>query len=462
MAEGGVDKNNLIFPEQQDKSFDNDVHKLNVDYHQVEEFLRNINKEYNDEQMKDRIAEIKKNIINTIAGNEVKVEKEYESKETESNQNSSSESEERKQVKKKIKKIQKKKYVKTSESSNSSDESQRNHRKSTENEIMILKEVIKRLDNRKVPDLENFDENTGEDIEEYLKRFEEHYEETYRGGKHLRVRTLEKYLNGKTLETYRALKQNDDNYKDMKKKLIKWYREEEENRKSSAKRKFEKAKMKSNESTIMYSNRLLQMYKIAYGNRKYETSNTLINKFVSTVDKQLRKMIKSQMFSAKMNDKIMTWEKIQKCSRLYDAEKDDQKEEKLSSEDEDEVVVINFSESKPQQKQQQQPAQSYNYYNSSSHHSNKNYHNNHDKEWHMHYNSYKPVFKYNCNFCGKKGHKEVDCRKKSGACFLCGRKNHYAKDCREKEREAPFQHEIQNRDHLNYQTPAGTRPSWRK
>ena len=217
----------------------------------------------------------------------IRKSQENSSREKESSSDNNSNSR-RRLLKKRIKKIK----VETSEESeecSKEDERRRKQKKKgrkskadQEDDISIIERLLYKLDNRKVPELEPFDENAGIDLEEHIERFEEYYRDSYKGGKHLRLKALEKQLTGRTLEGLRSVKQNDEEYETVKRKLIEWYEGEEDTRKELARRKFEKAAMKSQESTLRYSNRLLQLFKFAHPNKKFDKSQLLINKWCIT------------------------------------------------------------------------------------------------------------------------------------------------------------------------------------
>ena len=184
----------------------------------------------------------------------------------------------------------------------------------TENELIRI--LIKQLDTRKFPKLDAFDENKGVDIESYLDKFEEYCKEMFKGKNYLWINELAEHLNGQTLQGFLSLKEFDDSYEDMKRKLIRWYNDNGKERKRKARKKFENAQMKANESTNMYGTRLLTLYKNAYPEREHKHSKTLAKQFKSTVPKQLKRIIDSQILNYRLMNKNLSW-KLEHYSKMF-------------------------------------------------------------------------------------------------------------------------------------------------
>ena len=76
------------------------------------------------------------------------------------------------------------------------------------------------------------------------------------------------------------------------------------------------------ESMLLYSNRLLTLFKLAFPKKSYKASDTLITKFRQTIPRDFKSIIDNQVYSYKLRDELITWEIIKKCARIYDAEKE--------------------------------------------------------------------------------------------------------------------------------------------
>jgi len=195
-----------------------------------------------------------------------------------------------------------------------------------------------------LPPMECYDEMSGQGLEEYLVRFEEYCRESYRGGSFLWIAELEKMLSGRILEGMRSLRQPNEGYYDIKRKLLSWYSDEQEYRKKRAKLKFQKVQPKPNETMFIYSNRLESIFKMAYPKHKVHCSSTLITKFKESVPKKMTRMVNDQELNHKMKDQKLRWQTVQKCARLFDL---DVTMSKKSSDDEisePKEITINMNE----------------------------------------------------------------------------------------------------------------------
>lgn len=317
----------------------------------------------------------------------------------------------------------------------------RSKKKVTTTEKDDVISILSKLDNRKVLDMEEFEEDGHMELSEYLDMFEEYHKENYKGRKYFWLNQLKKYLTGRTLESYKSIRQNEDSYNVVKEKLIKWYEDEEETRKQRARKKFENVKMKEKETLLSYSNRLLSAFKKAFPNKKPEFSGTLIYKLQKTVPKSVRKKLDSQIAHYKLRDMKMSWEKIQKYCGILDLE--DSGDETT---DRDEgIVKINLT----------RPNVSNMWNDKNRHKGNDNTGGNGDQSYvNKRYQkrdqptTNRENFQYNktqankfwkdmpkeenydsCSYCGRFGHGFDKCRKRLGGCFICGKYGHFAKDC---------------------------------
>ena len=325
--------------------------------------------------------------------------------------------------------------------------------------------LLKKLDSRKVPELDKYNESTGQDLVKYLHRFEDYCQETYRGKPYLWVTELERHLSGKTLETFTCLRSFDDDYHDIKKKLISWYRQEEDIRKVRARTKFENARIKNGESMYNFSSRLEQLFKVAYPKLNFKQSNKLIYKYKESVPRQMKEILNSQIMNLKMREKKISWKQIQKCSRIYDLDismlkiKDDSDSDHSRKE-----IIINLS--KPDKKEMKkldsnnniefnQPPRKYNAVNQINRYQQRFYPEHRGSQGNNNYR-FQNISLYNpnanhfsnferstfqrqqaptmndakkCTVCYKFGHTYINCRKRLGECFLCGERNHFVRQC---------------------------------
>lgn len=309
--------------------------------------------------------------------------------------------------------------------SSSSDDNYRARKKTkkrnnkSDKELSLLEKLLTKLDNRKIHELEPYDENSGLELYEYIERFEEYYSQNYRGQKYLWLSALEGKLKGRILQGYRSVRQDDEGYEKVKRKLLKWYDEEKEGRKIIARENFESARMKDYESVLLYCNRLLKLYKIAYPKKDHEKSKILMNKLKRTVNKKMRSIIENQMISHEINDKKITWQKILKLARIYDVENNKSTNDYQDGDEDEEVVVINFNKNNWQNSNRnsdRMDKRENNYESQGSKQNGDRRNRSGNVDW-------------TCKYCGRYGHNYGECRKRLRACFICGKTNHFARDC---------------------------------
>ena len=353
-----------------------------------------------------------------------------------------------------------------------------------------LRKMLRNLDFHSVPQLETFNETSGQDLVKYLSKFEYYCQENFKGKRYLWINELERHLSGRVLEALQSLHQFGDNYDEVKSKLLIWYKDEWEIRKAKARKKFESARPKPKESFYIFSNRLETLYKIAYPKNRPESSNTLIQQFRASVSKKMRSVLSSQILSFKLKGRKFQWKEVQQCARLFDLERSMNKSDEGSS-DEDKPkpkeIMINVGQKpaqrefnsdrgnldlvqpgysersrvfkntsrypvpRPYKTQDFQPSNNFQHGNRSavSHQSrlrfpNPNYQTNYEPKFQRSsFRQNRPRFAHQfqfrktppiesartCHFCGKFGHLQANCRNRLGSCFGCGERGHFRRDC---------------------------------
>ena len=356
------------------------------------------------------------------------------------------------------------------------------------NSPRAIGKLLKHLDFRSVPKLESFNENIGQNLCQYLEKFEDYCQHNYKGKKYLWINELECHLSGRVLEAFQSLHQFGDGYDEVKGKLLSWYKDEREIRKAKARKKFETARPKPKESLYIFGNRLETLYKIAYPKNNPNSSGTLVQQFKTSVCRKLRDIINSQNLNYKLKGKKLQWREVQQCARLFDLERSMERSDEHSSEEEKpKEIIINVGQrsgvhepsAKPNRRdyfvkgdhngqnnvsyqpkvfqnssrypfprQYRAPVPSQNYHkpdhairkyrpdvydNQSRFRTNQvNSHNTQTSQ------NYVPRFRFQnppptnirtCYFCGRFGHLKANCRLRIRACFSCGEQGHFQREC---------------------------------
>ena len=218
----------------------------------------------------------------------------------------------------------------------------------------LFAQLLERLDTRKVPRMEKFNEND-EDLEEYLNRFEKHCENNIKGGKEGWLRELEDQLTGDTLENFKSCeKKSNKSYDKLKTKLLELYMDTREIRKRKAKDEFHSMKMRYDEQLYLFSNRLELQFRSAYPSytdAKIEKSRTLRDKFIESVPTNVSDILNKEVLGEKVKGEVMKWSSIQKYARVMDVDlktKAKKKEDKPK-----EKIIINVQNENPQTNDQQ-------------------------------------------------------------------------------------------------------------
>ena len=364
----------------------------------------------------------------------------------------------------------------TSSDSCSSEKNERKRKRTKKTKKTITKEktqmeqlievVSERLDTRKVPPQEKFDDEGGQDLNKYLVKFEKYCSSNYKGDKSLWIGELERHLTGRVLQAYKAVKDIDDTYEIAKKKLLQWYNNLSDLRKRKHKNKFKNANYIKGETLYFYSTRLEKLFKLAYPSHKIDYSKTLQEKYISTIPKSSRKMISAQVINCKVADQKIAWRMVQKCARLYDAEHEKNMVDSDDKESTEEIIInvgrtntrqpiatkANDTSNRPLPHKPKTEKLNYQFSQSCNNRGNSNgacnnaqvttmtvpnlnqnrgfYNNNVARPYQGRgFNNLPELNIIKCSYCGRLGHALARCRKRLRQCFLCGGHDHYFRQC---------------------------------
>ena len=171
-------------------------------------------------------------------------------------------------------------------------------------------------DNRMAPKLEKFRE--GGNIRNFFKMFEEYCRGNVRGSRKFWSAALEDHLEGRVLEVYKDLRDEDDEFEDTKDKLIQWYEDSAEFRTKGHKKRFKNAQRKEGDSLYLFSIRLESLFKRAYPSHDSHKSTKLLERFKKTISRKSREALESQIMNAKMKGENVDWSYVRKWAQLRD------------------------------------------------------------------------------------------------------------------------------------------------
>jgi len=337
-----------------------------------------------------------------------------------------------------------------------------------------LMKVMSTLDGRRSSNFEKFDEESGYDFEKYLRKFEAYCRDNIRGNKYVWITELEKQLQGRMLQAFEVLRDEDDDYRDIKKKLLRWYKDMKDSRKKNLRKKYEKMKYRSGESLFLYCGRLEKAFKVAYPRRNVERNKVLIEKFKQTIPKAFARMLKNHTMMCKVTGRRTTWSEMKKFAQIQDMEMEEQNNLD-SSESETEIIIDVGREIKKDIENDRQCTNVVRYeglsnpnpdkfqefgrprlYNNSGYNSDFRHMNDRNmREWagtgaRPRSNAAMNLNQSNlqqfpralrsrtvtCYFCGRLGHIAAVCREKQRAdrnklCYVCGDGSHFQSQCPE-------------------------------
>ena len=223
-------------------------------------------------------------------------------------------------------------YANDSDDSRDEQQQRRNNIMAVNNAILDGRPII--LDTRPVPKMKKHTEDSRQDLPRYLDRFEEYCKATYRGNEDLWLDELEGLLSGEALDEMVVMRDQCDRYRAVRNKMVKWYEENEDKRRTRYKNSFESVKPKQGETLYKFSNRLQNLFTRAYPDREVNSSKTLMQRFENAIPEESNNIIKlHKQFRTMESGKAITWEFFQECAKLMD------KDVKKQQQDGEEILI---------------------------------------------------------------------------------------------------------------------------
>jgi hypothetical protein len=302
-------------------------------------------------------------------------------------------------------------------------------------ERLIL--ALERLDTRSVPAPEPYNRASGHSFRSFLFSFEEYCRHSFRGSDKAWVAELGRYLVGDMHGAFVAHRAPSDSYGDIKAKMLRWYEESKSRREAGSRAMFGQASKRGDESVRLYAARLENLFRLAYPKKQVDNSQTLQEKFLSSIPRRFRKQIKSSISLAKVVEGTkLKWTQIVKLvGGLEEAFTTDDSADDVQSSwsvmqsgvrslyltKTDAATqcqagtsgIVSFSGSRgrsssvPSLRSQRSP-----FYGRS-----------------VNFDERERSLAVTCHHCNKLGHVRRDCRRRLGLCLVCGSPDHRVARC---------------------------------
>jgi len=293
------------------------------------------------------------------------------------------------------------------------------------------------IDNRQVPKMEKYKDDSGQDLIRYLNKFENYCRDTYKGSQDLWLNELECLLSGETLNNFLVFRDQHDGYRSVINKLTRWYQGTEERRMERYRKKFENARPTKGESLFMFSMKLEHSFTLAYPRKDFKNSEALKQQFLNVIPNHIKYVIKGIILKQKIEKKIVDWEFVQTCAKEIDALEETDSGESTNEHNGRKEVIINLSQQNGyykntnrtgvQQNQHQQNGRTFDRSQSRNRFGNRETSRNG-------YNAFRDTTGNRprvpmCYYCKRFGHMASDCRVLLGKCLLCGLNGHFVDKC---------------------------------
>ena len=257
---------------------------------------------------------------------------------------------------------------------------------------------------KNVPDLDKFEIAGPIKFSKYLKTFERYCENKFRGSRDDWTGELGKVLIGKMKEYYVAYGGSTVPYTQMKEKLTAAYRRYKTFTHDGENQAFNSAKMLPGEAPDIFALRLEYLFEKSHKNSNTQRSKTLKRKLINCLPKEMGQEIRKHMNDSKtLHNKSITWNQILKLINSMNIE--DYENEKYGKEFEPQIFNANLEKKEIVNQRKRNKSV---------------------------YNSQAKIVQQTCQWCGKYGHNELDCRRKIGACLACGDLTHKLPNCTKK------------------------------
>ena len=199
-----------------------------------------------------------------------------------------------------------------------------------ESDMKTLTRALEKLDFRRSPEMEQYDEEGEETLDEYLKRFERYCRLNVRAGnkgdESFWLAELKTKFTGETHKILTTVTGKNDTYSKVKKKLLEYAKNTSKLRQKKRKSEFRAMTYDKEESIYMYSLRLEKAFRMAHSD-KIETSKKLVKRFTKSTPRSFSKLIEPIIFNDKSKKKSTSWSTLKEYARVYDMDKIEEKQQ---------------------------------------------------------------------------------------------------------------------------------------
>ena len=303
-------------------------------------------------------------------------------------------------------------------------------------------------------------------IKKFFRNFETYFDQKFVDTNNGATQELKEFLPEELIQVYNIVGGPTIKYQKMKDHLMKWYKSQSKSTRDF-RIEFYSSRMKSTETLSMYAMRLERLANRAFPDNIKNKQTELRHLFCKTVPSYFRRKMENlediRAIEKPNESKRLTWNERTRLAELEDRRNKNRLKEEEPEDDynNNKIKSVNFTLTQPK------PKQNFSLTNNSSVSQMKNnkqpfqktyYKNNHNKfkntyRFSANNNSNlatKPKYQHQnftqpqpgkqllnwtliyCDWCGRRGHNEADCRLKLGSCVFCGNPNHELTNCDKK------------------------------
>ena len=282
-----------------------------------------------------------------------------------------------------------------------------------------------------------FDSATGYSLGRFLKSYERYFDAKFFGSDQGKAQHLAQFLSGTVKRAYDAMRGGNIKYPKLKEKLLSWYSSEKIDSRQAKLGKFMACQMMRDDSFTIYCIRLEQLAELAFPDNPQDRDRQLCRRFRQTVPPHfIAQLDFAQTTLSIVGDCRMDWVQIKKIAETLDKRVHEQKvDEQYFSEDADLAICLNRYGGMEDPHDYQTRGGRYSPPMPSRVFSKKRDVSFADGRQRSGGSPGRdntiPSRRAgkSCYWCGRAGHIEKDCWRKTGKCLACGDPDHTVSGC---------------------------------